>query len=221
MLKNLCVVFSTLFILQASDVFAARKGSISISQKDPRLEEIFIDLKTINDNLPYFSNNENDKANANTTIEDAVIDAMYDLQIFFGNNNKDDPEFYNIFKSVRENLTKAEVEAILKQAGMFEEKSDPISGKSYLRIEKVPGYTDHDDGQNKKWRAHIALILAFQREVILYMNYLLNTLTNMGVRTFVSKSDKEITLRPLSNAMQQAIERIDFLKNKLLTIEDE
>ncbi len=221
MLKNLCFVFFTLFILQTSDAFSAQKGYISIAKKDPRLEEVFKDLKLIRDSLPYFSNKENDKANANVNIEDDVTNAMYDLQKFFSNSGQDDPEFYYIFQNARDNLTETEVESILRQAGMFKEKTDPISGKTSLGIENVPGYADHDYGKNKKWRAHIALILAFQSEVIQYMRYLMNTLTNMGVRTFISDSDKEITLRPLSNALHEAIENVNSLKKHLLTVEDE
>lgn len=218
---SLCIaLISTTLFASADQNNSTPKNYISIADKTERVTQLFRDLKTINDRLGYFKNRTNDGQNVDLDLEHEVIDSMNDIHQFFANNDAGDPEFFETFRTIRDSLTEQEVEGILKQAGMFEEIDDPISGVTQKRIERALGYADHNHGENKMWRAHLAAVLAFELEVIRYLQHLMNTLSSMGVRTFIS-SENKITLRPLSNALQHAAEYDDELRKRLLTVEDE
>lgn len=219
MLKSLSMHFILFIALITSNANAAPRY-ITIADNTDRIRSVFEDLKVINDSIPYFQNRKNDKKNADPELESAVIDSMYDLQNFFSNTDKGDKTFDQTFDEIRKNLTEREVEEILRQSGMFNEIVDPILGGSYQRIEKVPGYSTHSNGKDKLWRAYLATILAFQLEVIRYMQNLMNTYTNLGVTTLISRSDEEITLKPLSKALRLAGQEVADLKRRLQDIKD-
>lgn len=224
MIKNLltCLVLSILTL--AGNAKAAQNNPgryISIAEKTDRMRSVFEDLKVINEAFPYFQNKLNDKSNVDPELESAVINAMYDLRLFFSNTDDGDRTFDNTFDAITKKLSEDEVESILRQSGMLKEIVDPIAGGSYTKLEKTPGYREHNNGKDKEWRAFLATTLAFQLEVVRYMQHLMNVYTHAGVTTFISRSDKEITLKPLSHALQRAGDEVEQLKKRLKNLKSD